>query len=206
MDYSRQRALKLTIPRSVWVIGSGGVGYWTGFTLALSGVRELVLFDHDTVSDSNRNRIPYSQSDIDQTALKSEVLAEHILHIRPDSVVVAIGRWSKELADQLERPEWIIATTDTHASRLACSEWAKANGVNYLEAAAEGEFGSVTGSPADFATPEENHPGYASVPVWAGPCLAAAYLAASYVLHGRNPDSASVRLGFNGSCATLMNR
>jgi molybdopterin/thiamine biosynthesis adenylyltransferase len=217
MDYSRQHSLNLTVPRSVWLVGCGGVGYWTGFTLALTGVPELYLFDHDTPSDSNRNRIPYSNGDLHGTLMadrtrvygtKSEILQEHIFKMRPDATVVALGKWTPELAGSLTKPEWLIATTDTHASRLACYQWAQKNGVQYLEAAAEGEFGSITGQPADFQTPEESQPGYASIPVWSGPCIAAAYLAAAYVLHLASPNSEAVRLGFDpkSSRVTFLNR
>jgi len=208
MDYSRQQSLNLHIPRSIWIVGCGGVGYWTGMTFALAGVPEITLFDHDEASDSNRNRVPYQSGDINAQKTKSEILQEHILKIRPDAIVVSLGHWSQDWAGSLARPEWLIATTDTHASRTQCFEWAKRNRVKYLEAAAEGEFGSITGSPADFATPEESMPGYASIPVWAGPCMAAAYLAAAYVLHGHNPNSRSLRLGFNPTDgqATLLNR
>jgi glycine/D-amino acid oxidase-like deaminating enzyme len=203
MDFERQRALSLKIPKSVWVVGCGGVGYWTAYQLALSGVPELVLFDPDTISDSNYNRIPYTYEDRGRN--KAEVLAEHIKRIRPGTIVVPCD-WAFAADTTIDTPpQWLIATTDTWKSRQMCAEWAKKYNVQYLEAAAEGEYGSLTASPADFATPDEENPGYASVPVWAGPVLSAGLLACAHVIHAKTPEFEAVRMGWNGRALSLEN-
>jgi sulfur-carrier protein adenylyltransferase/sulfurtransferase len=206
MDFTRQQSLKLQLPKSVWVVGCGGVGYWTAYQLALAGVPELVLFDPDIVSDSNFNRIPYTTDDRGQS--KAHVLHAHILTARPGATVVAYhGAFDPEIGDEAgEVPDWLIATTDTWASRKMCYEWCKKHGVKYLEASAEGEYGGIASSPAEFATPDEDHPGYASVPVWAGPCLSAGLLACAHVIHGVPMTADSVRMGWDGSKLDLHGR
>ena len=86
-----------------------------------------------------------------------------------------------------------------------CAAWAKANNVNYIEAAAEGETGSVTGAPAEWATPDEESPGYASVPVWVGPCITAAAMAVAHVLHQTTLGDRTIRQGM-GSVANTKRK
>lgn len=189
----RQESLALTVPRGVAVIGCGGVGSWIAYFLALAGAKSLWLFDPDKVSANNLNRFLLPPSAIDK--YKSDALAEAIAPIRPDCRVVALGAFTKELANSSHLQnecDWAVVSTDTLASRRLVYEWAErsyyeelneGNYVRYIEAAAEGEFGSITDSPADFSTPDEVRPGYASVPVWVGPCVQAAAMACTYVLH-----------------------
>ena len=203
--YARQQSLALDVPGSVCLVGAGGVGYWTGYTLALGGVPQIYIFDPDVVSESNLNRLPAKPSEIGVP--KASVLANEIFNVRPECSVLAFPiRWRPEVADSLGKPEWLVATTDTHASRKACYEWCKQYGVDYLEAAAEGEFGSVAPSPADFATEDEINPGYASVPVWAGPCMAAGMLAAMHILHNVRPKADVTRIGWQPEGVSFLAR
>jgi tRNA A37 threonylcarbamoyladenosine dehydratase len=207
MDYTRQQSLRLHLPKSVWVVGCGGVGYWTAYQLALAGVPELVLFDSDTVSESNFDRIPYVAADKDRN--KARVLSDAIYRVRPDIVAVAFeGAFSPEVVDGDTgiKPEWLVATTDTWASRKMCYEWCQTNGVNYMEASAEGEYGSIAFQPAEFATPDEEHPGYASVPVWSGPCVAAGLLITAHIIHDKEMMTDTVRIGWDGTKMDLFAR
>lgn len=193
--YARQQSLNLSVPDSVWVVGCGGVGYWTAQTLGLAGVPKLYLFDGDRLSESNLNRIPYSADSVDQ--FKADLLAAEIKRLRPACMCLGFPiKFSPQVVESLLWPNWLVCTTDTHASRQMCSTWCREKGVSYLEAAAEGEFGSISGSPADFATDDEVNPGYASVPVWAGPVMAAGLLAGMHILHGATPHADVVRLGW----------
>lgn len=197
--YARQDALKLKAPEIVLVVGCGGVGSWLSLFLALAGVKQLWLWDNDTVSDHNLNRLPVTKDALGK--LKSEAMLELIQTYRPDCEVYAMGMFSKDQADiinaDLRVPSvWVVATTDTWASRKMCHEWAAENGYSYLEAAAEGEIGSITGEPAGWATEDETKPGYASVPVWVGPCAFAASLACSHILHNTRLGSESIRIGW----------
>jgi hypothetical protein len=195
VSLARQESLKLEIPKSVAVVGCGGVGSWTAYFLALAGVPELWLFDFDSVSDHNLNRIPLPMSAVDKP--KSAALAELIHTVRPDCVVYAMGGFDKETVAAVNLDvNWIIATTDTLHSRQMVKKWADKNGVKYIEAAAEGEQGSATGMPAEWATPEEDSPGYASVPCWVGPCVFSAGVAVAHVLHNREMCDRTIRLGW----------
>ena len=192
--------LILKPPKSVAVIGAGGVGSWTAILLALSGVKEIYLFDMDTVSESNLNRllVPKNQVGI----RKPVAVAETIKLFRPDCSILPMGTFSPDIADKINLAmyiHWVIATTDTHASRKAAYRWSVINGIPYIEAAAEGEIGSATGTPAEWATADETNPGYASVPVWVGPCVLGASIAVAHVLHNGRLRDRSLRMGWDQS-------
>jgi hypothetical protein len=195
----RQKAIPLQIPSCVAVVGCGGVGSWLALFLALAGVPELWLFDNDTISESNLNRIPLSSKDVGRP--KSTALAEAIKALRPSCTVTGLSHFTPDLAKLIELQHhaiWVACTTDTWASRKMAYEWSKAEFISYIEAASEGEDGSVANSPADFASELETQPGYASVPVWVGPCVSAAMMAAAHILHGMNVRAETLRLGWSG--------
>ena len=198
----RQQALNLQLPNEVAVVGCGGVGSWTAYLLAMAGVKKIWLFDSDLVSESNLNRIPIDQSWIGKP--KCQAVAGLIKSVRPDCETMPMGMFTKKLAAQIElagygKLTWIISTTDTLKSRQMVQEWAADNGVNYIEAAAEGDYGSATGVAADWATADEVNPGYASVPVWCAPCVSAAVLAVSHVVHNQPMGDRTIRLGWGAN-------
>lgn len=196
----RQASLGLRLPKSVAVVGCGGVGSWTALFLALAGVPEIWIFDGDTVSGHNLNRIPLPASSIGKH--KSFEIADEINRLRPDCRVVPVAEFDPETAAELKlagRIQWIVATTDTLASRRMVHQWAMKRNIRYVEAAAEGEMGSATGEPAMFSTPEEDNPGYASVPVWVSPCVTSAIAAVSYIVHDTPMDDRTIRMGWGGA-------
>lgn len=206
IELQRQQALNLSIPSGVAVIGCGGVGSWLAYFLALAGVTDLWLFDFDKISESNLNRFPLGPEAVGKS--KSVALSDAIKLLRPSCKPVAMGEFSSSIANTIAldaEVDWLAVSTDTWASRVEVHKYAQARGLRYIEASAEGEYGSITGSPADFATPEEDNPGYASVPVWVGPCVAAAMMASAHILHATPASSAVIRLGWDGRTIDYYN-
>lgn len=76
--YDRQRNIDLNTPKSVMIIGCGGVGAWVAFNLALSGVKKLILVDHDEIEESNLNRTPFKVGQIGEKKVDAlnELIAE----------------------------------------------------------------------------------------------------------------------------------
>jgi hypothetical protein len=196
----RQEPLKLVIPKGVAVIGCGGVGSWIAYFLALAGVDNLWLFDPDIVSESNLNRLPLPQSAIGKS--KSQSLADFITSQRPSATITAMSAFSEQIADLChlsDEVSWLVCSTDTLATRQMSHNYAVTHGRCYIEAAAEGEYGSIASAPAEWATADDAKPGYASVPVWVGPATFAASMAAAYILHDHYPERDLVtRLGWSG--------
>lgn len=192
--FNRQQALPLFLPHHVALIGCGGVGSWVGYFLALAGVRCLDLFDQDSLEAHNLNRMPYSIECV--KLAKTEALRTLIKKSRPNAIVIEHEAFTKSYRFGKHKPEWVVVSTDTLASRRMVHQWAVKHKVNYLEAAAEGEFGSIATSPAEWSTPAEANPGYAHVPVWVGPAVSAAMMACTYMLH-RHQLVEAARFGFS---------
>ena len=201
----RQEALALRTQRGVAIVGCGGVGSWIAYMLALAGVPNLWLFDGDNVSDHNLNRLLLPPTAIGQP--KSTALADAIRGFRPDAHLVPMGAFSPAIVDAISLTEEIscvACSTDTWSSRRMAYDWARGHGIPYVEAAAEGDIGSISDSPADFATPEEDNPGYASVPVWVGPCISAATMTCTAILRPlRTPRGGAYRFGYDRDTHTI---
>jgi len=88
--YNRQASLRLKIPKSACVIGCGGVGSWVAINLALTGVKKLVLVDHDKIEYHNLNRIPFTVSQVGIE--KVNALLSFIALRRMDTEVVPIPK------------------------------------------------------------------------------------------------------------------
>jgi molybdopterin/thiamine biosynthesis adenylyltransferase len=198
VTHQRQQSLNLSLPNRVSVIGCGGVGSWCAVFLALAGVPELHLWDADDISETNLNRLPMGPSYLGLN--KAGALKHYLFQLTPQCDVFAIpNNWSLDNTGELV-PDWIIAATDSHASRLSIYDWCNNGGTRrcqYVEVSAEGEFGGCTDSPAMFTTDLEANPGYQSIPVWVGPCVGAAIIACTRILHPGHLEQFNLRLGFN---------
>lgn len=184
--YERQSSLGINTQQRVMVVGCGGVGSWVGYFLGLAGVAELELYDGDEIVEHNLNRLPFMRDNIGQP--KSVALANLIKKARPDIVVRAYGNFDQWHQENVDAASFMVVSTDSLKSRKMCYEAAKASRCPYIECAAEGNMATVTGSPAEWQSELEDRPGYASVPVFVGPCTLAASIASYYVLLGSSPD------------------
>jgi hypothetical protein len=113
--YDRQKDLGLDIPKSVAVIGVGGVGSWVALDLALVGVKKLILVDHDIVEDTNLNRTPFCIKHIGQP--KVVALSQLIIERRRDCQVIPIQKKYEDLNDVektfIEECQHVIDCRDT---------------------------------------------------------------------------------------------
>ena len=81
LHYITHRQLEKLHNTTVLIIGAGGLGSNVAFILVRSGIKQLVLVDHDTVAPSNLNRQTYFPNDIGKQ--KVEALAKHLLDLEP---------------------------------------------------------------------------------------------------------------------------
>ncbi|MFA4798684.1 ThiF family adenylyltransferase [Pyrococcus kukulkanii] len=93
--YNRQKDLELEVPKSVAVIGVGGVGSWVAVNLALVGVKKIVLVDHDIIEPHNLNRTLFKLEHIGLP--KVEAVADLILERREDVQVIPIPKKVEQL-------------------------------------------------------------------------------------------------------------
>lgn len=185
--YGRQDDLGILQDQKVAIIGCGGIGSWISLYLGLAGVKEIDIYDSDSISESNLNRFPLGPDKVGIN--KANAMAEHIQSLRKDISVIPRQNFDPDIhSDRLKEYRWVIVTTDSLKSRrMIFDEVVKAGKseykhIGYIECGADGYHATVTFSPPEFATSEEMNPGYRSVPVFVGPCTLAASIAAYYVL------------------------
>lgn len=116
---------------TVAVFGIGGVGGFAAEALARSGVGNLELIDHDTVSVSNINRqIVALHSTVGK--YKVDVMKDRILDINPEIRVTAHKCfYLPETAEQFDftKYDYVVDCIDTVTGKLQLVEAAKAAGV-----------------------------------------------------------------------------
>lgn len=178
--YERQSTLDLQAP-TVTIIGCGGVGCWVALSLVLGGVKELHLYDGDTLSLHNLNRFPLPPSQNGE--MKSVALSRWLGTLRPDIDIRARGKFMAGVHNI--ETQWVVCATDSLKSRQMAYGIAVDNGSYYLEVGADGERWSMSPNPPEFSTELEAEPGYQTVPVHVGPCMMAGAAAAYYVLHNQ---------------------
>lgn len=124
----------------VAVFGLGGVGGYVVEALARSGVGRLVLFDSDTVAESNINRqLIALKSTVGR--YKTDVWRERIADISPDTEVVAhCVFYLPENADEydLSDCDYIVDAVDTVSAKLEIITRADRLGIPVISAMGTG--------------------------------------------------------------------
>ena len=125
---------------TVAVFGIGGVGGYVAEALARSGVGNLELVDHDTVSLSNLSRqIVALHSTIGK--YKVDVMRDRILDINPEANVVGHKCfYLPETANQFDfsKYDYVVDCIDTVTGKLQLIEAAKAAGVPVISSMGAG--------------------------------------------------------------------
>lgn len=145
-EFSRTRMLlggagveKLKNSR-VLVFGVGGVGSHCIEALARSGVGNLILVDHDTVSLTNINRqVVALHSTIGRR--KTEVMKERILDIHPGAHVETFQTFVLEenAADLItEDLDYVVDAVDTVTAKLSIAECCNRTGIPLISSMGTG--------------------------------------------------------------------
>ena len=125
---------------TVAIFGIGGVGGHAAEALARSGVGNLELIDHDTVSLSNLNRqIVALHSTVGK--YKVDVMKERILDINPQANVIGHKCfYLPETAGQFDfsKYDYVVDCIDTVTGKLQLIEAAKAAGVPVISSMGAG--------------------------------------------------------------------
>jgi molybdopterin/thiamine biosynthesis adenylyltransferase len=186
--YSRQEQLSLYTPRSLTIVGIGGIGSWAAIYAAMSGIPTLYLFDPDLLEDSNRNRLPFCQGSIGRP--KVEVVSEYIRTIRPECIVAGI----KEKLDgvfldlQLSVSEAIMECTDSPKSQIKVYNACKEKGVTFIRAGYDGTRVTVTGAVSGWIKDTEEREAYTTNPSWVVPASIVAALAIGKLMKYGNQE------------------
>lgn len=189
---SRQRPLKLNVPKHVAVIGCSGVGWYVAKLLALAGVQQFDLYDGDYFDIINLNRVDLEPSKA--KAFKTKALLEELKRIRDVEVV-----WHRELEDPKElgeiNPDFVFECTDSSICQQMVDEYCKKNRIPICQIHYNGknsisiEFGmSIDKEWGELVS----H--YTIVPSCGASAVAAASLGVYYVLTGQTKLARSINL------------
>lgn len=196
--YTRQQQLKLTTPHTVTVVGCGGIGSWVAILSAMSGVKNLTLFDPDVMEESNRNRLPFCQSSLNRP--KVEVVQDYIMGIRPEANVIAIEeRLDGVLLDiQMSTSGFIVDCTDSPKTQFMLYNRCKAvydgrqtifpQGPRYIRAGYDGTNITVTSNVSGWIKVNEEEEAYVINPSWVVPAVVVAALAVGKMMKYQNQE------------------
>ena len=93
----------------IGVLGLGGLGGPLALNLAYTGCEKFVLLDFDRIEQSNLNRQPYTQADIDK--FKVDALAENLVKINPDIQIRKFYELTEHNVHEILQDVAIIALT-----------------------------------------------------------------------------------------------
>jgi len=171
---------------SIVLVGAGGVGSWFAIFLAMAGgVKHLHIFDDDTISTHNLNRLPYDADNIGR--LKIDVLKEYIYKIRNDLTIYTYPfKFNPALIT--DKPHCIVTTVDTPEGYEKCNQYAKQTNTKIMRLACSHK--SVT---ATTVIPTWNGgdttTGYEGVQIWVYPTALVALLGVNALLGASEIDS-----------------
>ena len=194
--YARQEALDLYVPDSVCIVGVGGTGTWIAIGLAMSGVPELYLIDPDFLEDHNRNRLPFTASQVSRS--KVDAAGDLIVSLRPD--INLIKMHTKASGDTLGIiPSGIVVDcTDRYSTQLELEEACKQYGKTYIRDGYDGTKISVTSTIPRWDLGGAQDSGYEIVPSWvATPMVAAGFTLAKIMKNPKLEVSIDITKGIS---------
>ena len=175
--YIRQQELSLHTPGNITVVGCGGIGSWVAIFAAMSGVKNLYLFDPDVVEDSNRNRLPFCEGAINEP--KVEVTANFIRAIRPDALVITIQSKMDETLFRIQRSLGhgvLIDCTDSPKTQITLYKQCRSYGYPYIRAGYDGTSIMVTSHVSGWIKTDVEEEQYEVNPSWVVPAATVAAL------------------------------
>uniref|UniRef100_A0A6M3ISF4 Putative ubiquitin activating domain contining protein n=1 Tax=viral metagenome TaxID=1070528 RepID=A0A6M3ISF4_9ZZZZ len=180
--YLRQGSLGLYIPKSVTVVGVGGVGFWLGLELAMVGVPQLNLIDPDSVEEHNLNRLPIPKGMIGRA--KVDVLAMLIKSLREHCIITKHPyKADSDVLDMLGH-EVICDCTDSFRFQRQLGQYCADKRVEYVRAGYDGTHYTVTSNVLSTWDVDEDEPdGYTVVPSFVGSAVKAATDALIKIVH-----------------------
>jgi len=138
---SGQKALKNS---TAAVVGLGGLGSPAATYLAIAGVGELLLADHDEVALSNLNR-QFLHWDKDLTRDKTTSAREKLQNLNQETTVETFeGKLTSKNIYSLPEIDLIIGSVDNFETRYLLNDFAVERDIPYIHGAIEGFSGQLT--------------------------------------------------------------
>jgi len=173
--YERQETLNLITDINITIAGCGGIGYWVAKFAAMSGIKEMFLFDPDILEEHNLNRIDLPEKFLGRN--KADVTALVIKTLRPDCIVHARPFILQEF--NYTKTDWIVDCTDKYDSQIQNQYIANTKLSRYVKAGYNGEHFSINDKVAEWGEAED---GYTIVPSWVVPATIVAGLTVAKIM------------------------
>jgi molybdopterin/thiamine biosynthesis adenylyltransferase len=173
--YSRQEKLDLDSDMSISIIGAGGIGFWVGKFAAMSGIKDIYVYDDDIVEESNLNRLDIPMKFIGKN--KADMVGMVVKMLRPNCNITT--RPFKYQKFNAAKTDWVIDATDNYESQLNNQEIAKSMGARYVKAGYDGESFSINDRVAEWGESED---GYQITPSWVVPASIVAALTVAKIM------------------------
>ena len=184
------------------IVGAGALGQNTAMNLALAGIGEIRIVDHDSFEAHNRTRSPAYPSPEEQELYgtrKARVVAARFRRLMTASrpVMRYANKWIQELGDgAFQGASVIIACVDSQLARAYLSDKARQHELPFIEAGFEAENLTLTSFPRTDATKA------ADTPCWrcSHPSVYAAFSCQNYAAQA---EAAGVIPAIQNAAATL---
>lgn len=177
--YDRQELIPgIKRDMKVLVVGCGGIGFHVSKMLTMSGVNDIVVFDPDTLEESNLNRLDITLDFVGKN--KADIVKQVCKSLRPEMNLKAFPFPLKDHTYPKD-VDWVIDCTDNHQAQLDIERMANENGARYVKAGYDGTRMSLNDKVAQWDA-GETQDGYRVTPSWCVPAIVIAALAVGKVM------------------------
>ncbi|MCA9073270.1 MAG: ThiF family adenylyltransferase, partial [Planctomycetaceae bacterium] len=127
------------------VVGAGALGNEVTKNLAMMGVKEIVIVDHDRVEVSNLTRSVFFREE-DKGRAKVDVLAQRLRDLNPDvHVQPLLGKYSEVVGlGRLRHMDLIFSCLDNRTARSELNEACQKVGMAWVNGGMENLLGEVS--------------------------------------------------------------
>jgi len=184
--------IRENIPKSVAIVGVGGIGSWTAMLFSqIKGVERLGLFDEDLVEESNLERTWFKQQDLNTK--KSVAMKDQIKARRTDINVLAYDHLTEENKNLLNLYDLKVVCADKRSVRQMVLELSNSISAGY-DIDEEKDWISVSESMLWSLSGDDEDDQYTIEPSWGVPAMMGALITVHSVITGKRPISVSSQI------------
>ena len=116
-------------PNKFLVIGCGGVGFWFVLTmLAVNSHAKFIVFDHDSLEESNFERLPYPASFLGMTKVESLKFFVRTIYQKQENIIIVNQKFFKEYFNALVlKPDVVVECSDSYPTQLETYKYCMEN-------------------------------------------------------------------------------
>jgi molybdopterin/thiamine biosynthesis adenylyltransferase len=187
--YDRQHSLELNIPDAITIVGVGGIGTWVAIYAAMTGVKNIFIFDPDNLEVTNLNRLPFCEYSVGQP--KVNLVVDYVRSIRPDCNIIGVASKLEGILKNLQIVMGypVIECTDSPKSQIELYKECVARGIPFIRAGYDGTHITVTSNVSGWVqADDEERATYTFNPSWVVPASIVAALAVAKLCKFTNQE------------------